>query len=232
MPWPRDYKVRTRARIVATAAAALRANGVTGVGVADTMARAGLTHGGFYAHFESRDSLVAEALEQANRESLAALLRSLQAAPAEAQLRAVADAYLSPWHVRHVDAGCPVAAMASEVARAGGTMLRNLRRIIQERLAWLRGLVPAGRAARQREEQVVGALACMVGGLILARAVGGERIDGTARGVPGLSASSAQGHASGSERAAQPTKGHATKLKARPHRARPGAASQDLSGPR
>src|SRR5215475_4596558 len=156
MPWPRDYKVRTRARIVATAAAAMRANGVSGVGVADTMSKAGLTHGAFYAHFESRDSLVAEALEQANRESLALLTRSLQEAPAEAQLRAVADAYLSPWHVRHVDAGCPVAAVASEVARTGG-MRRNLRRMIQERLAWLRSLGPGGRSAREREEQVVGA---------------------------------------------------------------------------
>jgi TetR/AcrR family transcriptional regulator, transcriptional repressor for nem operon len=174
MPWPRDYKVRTRARIVATAAAVLRANGVTGVGVADTMARAGLTHGGFYAHFGSRDSLLAEALEHANRESLAQLVRSLQAAPAEAQLRAVADAYLSPWHVRHVDAGCPFAAVGPEVARAGGAMLRNLRRMVRERLAWLRGLVPAGRSAQRREEQVVGVLACMVGGLILARAVGGK----------------------------------------------------------
>src|SRR5262245_58504172 len=107
MPWPRDYKVRTRARIVAKAAAALRDNGVTGVGVAETMARAGLTHGGFYAHFESKDRLLAEALEHANRESLALLVRSLQAAPSEAQLRAVADAYLSPWHMRHVGARCP-----------------------------------------------------------------------------------------------------------------------------
>src|SRR5262245_57190483 len=168
MPWPKDYKVRTRARIVATAAAALRANGVSGVGVADTMARAGLTHGGFYAHFKSRDSLLAEALEHANRESLALLVRSLQAAPAEAQLRAVADAYLSLWHARHVDAGCPVAAVAPEIARAGGAMLRNLRRMVRERLAWLRSLVPADRPAQRREEQVVGALACMVGGLILA----------------------------------------------------------------
>src|SRR5262245_37123676 len=215
MPWPRDYKVRTRARIVATAAAALRANGVTGIGVADTMARAGLTHGGFYAHFESRDGLVAEALEHANRESLALLIRSLQAAPAEAQLRAVADAYLSPWHVRHVDAGCPVAAVASEVARAGGTMLRNLRRMIQDRLAWLRGLVPAGRSARRRDEQVVGTLACMVGGLILARAVGGKESTELLEACRGF-LHRALGDAPVATNAARPTEGHTTELRARP----------------
>jgi TetR/AcrR family transcriptional repressor of nem operon len=174
MPWPKNYKAETRARIVATAAATLRANGVTGVGVVDTMGRAGLTHGGFYAHFGSRDNLLIEALEYANRESLAPLMRSLQDAPTEAQLRAVADAYLSPWHVRHVDVGCPVAAVGPEVARAGGAMLRKLRRMVRERLAWLRSLVPAGRSGQRREEQVVGVLACMVGGLSLARAVGGR----------------------------------------------------------
>jgi TetR/AcrR family transcriptional regulator, transcriptional repressor for nem operon len=214
MPWPRDYKLRTRARIVATAAAVLRVNGVNEVGVADTMARAGLTHGGFYAHFESRDSLLAEALEYANRESLSPLMRSLQAAPAAAQLQAVADAYLSAWHVRHVDAGCPVAAVGPEVARAGGAMLRNLRRMVRERLAWLRGLVPAGLTAQRREEQVVGALACMVGGLILARAVGGKESAKVLEACRGF-LHRALGDAPAASNATRPTDGHAKKLRAR-----------------
>ncbi len=174
MPWPEDYKTRTRARIVAAAAAALRAKGVSGAGVADIMAGAGLTHGGFYAHFRSKDDLVAEALEHAGRQSFARLAGAVGSASAETRLHAVVDAYLSPWHVTHPDAGCPVAALGPEVARAGGRAQRKLGRTIRERLDWLRGLIPAGRPGRVREEQAVGVLACMLGGVVLARAVGEE----------------------------------------------------------
>lgn len=174
MPWPKDHKSRARARIVAAAAAALRAKGVSGVGVADVMASAGLTHGGFYAHFPSKDHLLAEAIERASAQTLAGLGGAGDGVPTKTRLRAVVDAYLSPWHVTHVDVGCPVAALGPEIARAGGRMQRNLRRTLRARFEWLRGLIPADRRARRREEQVVGALACMVGGLILARAVGGK----------------------------------------------------------
>lgn len=174
MPWPKDHKSRARARIVAAAAAALRAKGVSGVGVTDVMAGAGLTHGGFYAHFPSKDALLAEAIEHASAQTLAGLGGSVGAGSTETRLRAVVDAYLSPWHVTHVDVGCPVAALGSEIARAGGRMQRNLRATIRARFEWLRGLIPADRRPRLREEQEAGALACMVGGLILARAVGGK----------------------------------------------------------
>lgn len=172
MPWPEDHKARTRRRIVSAAAAAVRARGVSGVGVADLMAEAGLTHGGFYAHFASKDDLLAEALEQAGRDSFARLLDAIASAPEAARLHAVVDAYLSPWHLAHVDAGCPVAALGPEVARAGGRMQRCLGATIRERLDWLRGLVPEGGSAREREDQAVGLLAGMLGGLILARALG------------------------------------------------------------
>jgi TetR/AcrR family transcriptional repressor of nem operon len=174
MPWPKNHKSQARARIVAAAAAALRAKGVSGVGVADVMASAGLTHGGFYAHFPSKDDLLGEALEHASAQTLTGLGGSADTASTETRLRAVVDAYLSPWHVTHVDVGCPVAALGPEIARAGGTMQRKLRRTIRARFEWLRGLIAADRGARLREEQVAGALACMVGGLILARAVGGK----------------------------------------------------------
>jgi len=174
MPWPHGQKSQTRARIVAAASTALRAKGVAGVGVADVMASAGLTHGGFYAHFGSRDDLLAEALDHASRQSLAALARALAATAAKPPLRTVIDAYLCPRHVLHPEAGCPVAAVGAEIPRKGGSMQRAFRRRIRERLDWLRGLLPPGRSKRLREEQAVGTLACMVGGLILARALGGK----------------------------------------------------------
>lgn len=172
MPWPKDHKPLTRDRIVQTAAAAFRARGIAGVRVDEIMAGAGLTHGGFYAHFSSKDDLLREALEQASGQTLETLSTALESVPEERRLRAVIDAYLSPEHAAHPDRGCPVAALGPELARAGGKSQRTLAHAISRRLDWLRGLVPVQRRGRVQDEQVVGALACMVGGLVLARVVG------------------------------------------------------------
>ena len=176
MPWPKDHKTRTRARIVEAAAAAFRARGVGGVRVEDVMAAAGLTHGGFYAHFESKDELLAESLEHAGGETIDALSR--HAGTDGPELGAVIDAYLSPGHAAHPERGCPVAALGPEVARAEGRPRRDLARGVKQRIAWMRSLLPPrrGRAAggEEQEELVIGALACMVGGLILARTAGGK----------------------------------------------------------
>jgi AcrR family transcriptional regulator len=161
MPWPSDQKARTRERIVREAAAAFRARGLESVSVNDVMAAAGLTHGGFYAHFPSKDVLVAAALIVAGEEVLAFLDRG--------DLAKVIDAYLSPLHVAHPERGCPVAALGPELARARtlrGVLAGHLRR----RLDWMRALPGA-----PAEDDLVATLACMIGGLILARAVGPRR---------------------------------------------------------
>jgi TetR/AcrR family transcriptional repressor of nem operon len=174
MAWPVHHKAHTRGRILAAAAAALREQGLEAVGVAGIMDRAGLTHGGFYAHFAAKEDLLAHALAQANRESLAPLGASAVAVPHGQRLRAVLQAYLSPWHLSHVAAGCPVAALAPEVARSGGRLQRELGRGVRARLDWLRALLPRARKGRRRQDDAVGALSCMVGGLVLARVLGGE----------------------------------------------------------
>jgi TetR/AcrR family transcriptional repressor of nem operon len=170
MPWPKDHKSRTHERIVQAAAAAFRARGVSGVRVEDIMAEAGLTHGGFYAHFASKHDLLGEALEHASGQTVQTLSRPLASVPAERMLLAVADAYLSPEHAAHPDRGCPVSALGSEGARVGGRTQRALARSVQQRLDWMRSLVPRS-STRRRDNQLIGALACMVGGVILARAV-------------------------------------------------------------
>lgn len=171
MPWPAGHKTRTRDRIIRAAAEAFRARGVAGVRVEDVMAAAGLTHGGFYAHFSSKEELLGPALEQAGLETL----ERLSSAAAEVQptdrLGAAIDAYLSSAHAAHPGAGCPVAALGPDVARSGSRSRARLARGIRERLAWMRGLFPGG---ARRDEDAVGALACMVGGIILARIASGE----------------------------------------------------------
>jgi TetR/AcrR family transcriptional repressor of nem operon len=173
MPWAKHHKDRTRARIIAAAAAALRAHGINDVSVSGVMADAGLTHGGFYAHFASKDELLREAFAVASSQSLEPLVSSAENLPPDERLRAVVDAYLSSWHLTHPAEGCPVAAVGAEAARAGGDLAGGVRAAIRERIEWMRGLLPGGRG-RRRHDDAAGALACMVGGLVLARALGGE----------------------------------------------------------
>ena len=174
MPWPSRHKRETHARIVGAAAAAFRARGLDGTGVAEVMDRAGLTPGGFYAHFSSKEHLLAEALEHAGREALASLSGALDALPPEERLVAVLEKYLSADHMNHPDRGCPIAALGPELVRGTPEARRRLARAIRERLAWLRGLLPPTGSGRADEaDHAAGALACMVGGVILARGLGG-----------------------------------------------------------
>ena len=142
----------THERIVATAARAIRRGGFHGVGVADIMKEAGLTHGGFYAHFSSRDALLAEALERAGQDSAARVAQRTAARQARgaSALRALVEGYLSDRHLGDIEAGCPVAALASEMPRqspevragVGAARARPGRRGAAR--------AAAGRASRQR----------------------------------------------------------------------------------
>src|SRR3982751_4903891 len=108
-------KEATHNRIVDAAARAMRRSGYDGTGVADIMKDAGLTHGGFYAHFPSREAMLAEAADRAGAESVAASARVADAAPPERALEALVRAYLSKAHVEGVESGCPVVALGSEM---------------------------------------------------------------------------------------------------------------------
>ena len=171
MPWPKDHKARTRERIVGAAADAFRARGVADVRIEEIMAAAGLTHGGFYAHFASKEELLDAALAHASEETIARLSEPLATAGADERLRAVIDAYLSGEHVGHPEHGCPVAALGPEVARGEGAAKRDLARGLKRRLAWMRELLPARRRGRDDDSELLGVFACMIGGVILARLV-------------------------------------------------------------
>ena len=173
MPWKKDHKTATRGRILETAATAIRAKGVAGVGVAQVMEAAGLTHGGFYAHFGSKDDLVASALAHAYHQSRDRLGAAAERAPAGEKLGAVADAYLTPRHMREPETGCPIAALGPEVARSEGPAREAYGEHVRGRLAWMETLAP-GKTKEERRRNAAGAYAAMIGGLLLARAMGGE----------------------------------------------------------
>ncbi|HEY1729165.1 MAG TPA: TetR/AcrR family transcriptional regulator [Candidatus Baltobacteraceae bacterium] len=167
MPWPKAHKKETRERVLDAAAAAFRERGVDDVSVGEIMDRAGLTHGGFYAHFKSKDELVAEALSGAGSEMRERLWDSKS-------LLALVNMYLSTVHFADRAHGCAIAALGPELSRGSARLRRTLGGVIHKRLERLSSLVTA-RSREKRERQAIGTLACMVGGMILARGLGGER---------------------------------------------------------
>src|SRR3954470_21402172 len=104
-------KEATHERIVGAAARAIRRSGYNGTGVADIMKDAGLTHGGFYAHFPSREAMLAEAVDQDGNESAPMMERSPSVAPPQQALPAMIRAYLSKEHVASIETGCATAAL-------------------------------------------------------------------------------------------------------------------------
>ncbi len=157
-------------RIVATAARAIRRGGFQGVGVADIMKEAGLTHGGFYAHFSSRNALLAEALERAGQDSAArvnAVTTARQARGASA-LRALVEGYLSAQHLADVETGCPVACLAAEMPRQAPEVQAAMAQRVRGLVAAVRRTLPKGAPA----DSAAAIASQLVGALQLARALG------------------------------------------------------------
>jgi len=159
----------THERIVDVAARVLRRNGFAGVGVADVMKQAGLTHGGFYAHFESREALLAEAVERAGRESGARMRERVDASLArgESGLRTVIESYLSEAHLTGAESGCVVAALSSEMPRQSATVAAPAVNRVRKLIALVQHAMPGG-----SKEQAMVVASTLVGTLQLARALG------------------------------------------------------------
>src|SRR5262249_31939588 len=117
VPWSEEHKQKTRDRIIDSAATGFRGRGLQQPSVAAIMRGAGLTHGGFYAHFESKDELVAEAIARASAQvSSLFATRPVDVASGSPVLD-VAEKYLSPSHFAHPERGCPIAALGGELTR-------------------------------------------------------------------------------------------------------------------
>ena len=166
---PNSRKEDTHERIVDIAARAIRRDGYAGVGVADVMKEAGLTHGGFYAHFESRDALLVEALERAGRQSSEAVTRAAESRAREgvSAFRSLVETYLADVHLASLERGCPVAALGSDMPRQSETVREASTARVKRLIAAVRATLPG--APRATASVVAGTL---VGSLQLARALG------------------------------------------------------------
>jgi TetR/AcrR family transcriptional repressor of nem operon len=163
-------KEATHERIVEAAARAIRRSGYNGTGVADIMKDAGLTHGGFYAHFDSREAMLAEAADRAGAESVATLERIAAAAPQEKALQTLMRGYLSKEHLEGVESGCPMAALGSETPRQAPEVRRAATRRIKQAIDLVARQLPDW-GKPNAHEQALATLSTMVGALVLARAV-------------------------------------------------------------
>ena len=166
---PNSRKEETHERIVDIAARAIRQHGYAGVGVADVMRQAGLTHGGFYAHFESRDALLIEALERAQHQSAARVARAAAASRGRnvSAFRSLVETYLDDDHLASLETGCPVAALGSD-------MPRQSQAVRDASVARVEALIGAVRStlSRSLRSTAVVVTSTLLGSLQIARALG------------------------------------------------------------
>jgi len=168
-----EDKAESHDRIVRVAAARFREDGVDSIGVADLMKEAGLTHGGFYRHFASRDELVAEAIERALHDGgrvVDALANSKRASVA-----ALVDAYLSAAHRDDLATSCAVTTLAGDVARSNDRARSAYTRQVNTYLELLSKLIATDRP-RSRRMKAIAALSTLVGAVSLARAVNDDKL--------------------------------------------------------
>ena len=168
MRYEPEHKTRTRDRIVRNAARKLRAEGLKGPGVASVMKASGLTVGGFYKHFRSKAELLADAIAEGFSESSEKIYSSLQNVPREDRWKELVRLYLSPEHCDHPDSGCPVAALAPEMARAKLGIRKRISGLIKDRAERWVEFMP-GRTAGEREQNFFVIFSAMAGAVSIAR---------------------------------------------------------------
>ena len=168
MRYDQNHKERTRARVLAEAAAAIRSKGIERVGVAEVMAGAGLTHGGFYAHFASKDDLVAHAVTYMLDAAYAWLLRHTEGR--EPALSNYVDAYLAPSFRDDRAHGCPIAGLSADLPNMPEAASARFADGTERLVAALAKLVKK-LGAKNPEALAWSALAEMAGALALSRAV-------------------------------------------------------------
>ena len=168
MRYQPNHKLQTHQKIVKDAARRVRAEGLTGAAVSAVMRDAGLTHGGFYKHFASKDELLNASVSEAFREIADRLALSAEHSRPGTAWKGIVKTYLSPEHCEHPEFGCPVAALAPELARADAT---TRARIPGELMKYQKRMLPymPGRTTADKKLNFIVIFATMIGALSIAR---------------------------------------------------------------
>jgi TetR/AcrR family transcriptional regulator, transcriptional repressor for nem operon len=174
MRYPRDHKADTRKRILSAAARLFRERGYDGVGVDAIMNEVGLTAGGFYAHFDSKETLFAEAIETALAEGRSARAQQSSALAGMDPLQALIKSYLSRTHRDQIATGCPLPSLTPDVARSGEATRESYEQQFLRYLIAIESMLPED--AEHKRETALGIAAQCIGGLMIARAVKDEKL--------------------------------------------------------
>lgn len=174
MRYSKEHKAETHARIVKKASVRLRERGAHGIGVADLMKEAGLTHGGFYAHFDSREALVVEAFDYAMDRSIARRRQQVAELAPEERLANLVNTYLSPQHRDNPGHGCAMPALGAEIARESPRTRRAFAAKLDDMIAMMAEQFPDD--PEMARKQAIAALATMMGSIVMARIAGSGEI--------------------------------------------------------
>lgn len=168
MRYGTEHKIETHRKIVKDASRRVRAEGLTGAAVATVMRDTGLTHGGFYKHFESKDELLVESLHEAFGEIIETLARAAEKAPKGEAWKTIVKTYLSLEYCDRVATGCPMAALAPELARVDKKMRH---RVLAELVNYKDRMTPfmPGRRTADKERAFFVIFSTMIGAIQIAR---------------------------------------------------------------
>ncbi|MBR0696154.1 TetR/AcrR family transcriptional regulator [Bradyrhizobium lablabi] len=177
MRYSREHKQETHSRIVRKASVRLREKGAHGIGVADLMKDAGLTHGGFYAHFDSREALVIEAFNYAMDRATERWREVTEDVAPDKRLATIVDAYLSTAHRDDPGHGCAVPTLGAEIARESPKTRRAFALKIEQMVEMMADQIP-GMPRDSARKKAMAALATMMGTIVMSRIAGnGELSD-------------------------------------------------------
>jgi TetR/AcrR family transcriptional repressor of nem operon len=171
MRYSKEHKLETHARIVKKASVRLREKGAHGIGVADLMKDAGLTHGGFYAHFDSREALVVEAFSYAMDRSIERWRKLAEQSLPEKRLATIVESYLTPLHRDDPGRGCAVPALGAEIARESPKTRKAFAAKLEQMIDIITVQIP-DIPRKTARKQAMASLATMLGTMVLARAAG------------------------------------------------------------
>jgi TetR/AcrR family transcriptional regulator, transcriptional repressor for nem operon len=171
MRYSKEHKQETHARIVKKASVRLREKGAHGIGVADLMKEAGLTHGGFYAHFDSREALVIEAFAYAMDRSTERWRKIAEETPPAKRLASIVETYLTPLHRDDPGHGCAVPTLGAEIARESSKTRKAFAAKLEQMIDMMADQV-LDVPRKVARKQAVAALATMMGTLVLSRIAG------------------------------------------------------------
>jgi TetR/AcrR family transcriptional repressor of nem operon len=168
MRYSPQHKAETHRKIVKDASRRIRNEGITGAAVSAVMQDAGLTHGGFYKHFESKEELLMESLSEAFQEIATRLAQAAEQSRPATAWKAIVKTYLSLEYCDHVEYGCPLPALAPELARAGKAMKPQIFEELKKYKSRMLPFMP-GRRTADKESAFFSIFSTMTGAIEIAR---------------------------------------------------------------